>query len=82
MSEPNGSIRVTVREVYDEVISLRSRVDLILERMDSHARRHQTDDEVTYDQEQRLRRLERVAWMALGTASITPIVATIIVVFA
>lgn len=66
--EPLGGVSITAREIYDAVVRLTGRVDVLIEQQT------QTRSEVQ-DHESRLRSLERSRWPLHSLAVLTSIAA-------
>lgn len=73
-TDPMGPIQITAREVYDAVVRLTGRVDVLI------SQQSQTQTEVQ-DHESRLRSLERARWPLPSAAVLLSIAALIIPLF-
>lgn len=60
----DDGVRVGLREIYDKVVDLAQKMDPV--------------PGLVADHETRLRKVERVAWMAAGIAVAAPIVASVL----
>lgn len=74
-TDPMSGITITAREVYDAVVRLTGRVDVLI------AQQGQTQQEVQ-DHESRLRSLERARWPLPSAAALLSLAALIIPLFA
>jgi hypothetical protein len=70
-TEPMGPITITAREVYDAVIRLTGRVDVLISQQTS------TQNEVQ-DHESRLRSLEKARWPLPSAAALMAFVALVL----
>lgn len=73
-TDPMGSISITAREVYDAVVRLTGRVDVLIEQVTK------TRTEVQ-DHENRLRSLERARWPLPSAAILLSVAALVIPLF-
>lgn len=65
---PNGgSVRIGLADVYREVVALRDQVGVLA-----------ALSVTVTDHEQRLRKTERIMWMALGVAAASPVIVGIV----
>jgi hypothetical protein len=73
-AEPLGGITITSREVYDAVVRLTGRVDVLISQQSS------TQTEVA-DHETRLRSLEKARWPLPSAAVVLSMIGLIVAVF-
>lgn len=82
MTEPeNGaSVRITLRDVYDLVNSLGQALAKATGAIEAHVQQPSHTGTLTelHDHESRIRKLEKVAWMALGIGAFAGIAVTVI----
>lgn len=83
--EANGTtVRITLRDVYDAVQGLKTDLAAGLGKMDAHTQlpNHAGSERELVDHESRLRKLEKVAWMALGISAVVSPALAVILYFA
>lgn len=73
-TEPMGPITITAREVYDAVVRLTGRVDILISQQD-------TTRAGVQDHESRLRTLERARWPLPAAAVLLSLAALVIPIF-
>lgn len=78
-----ATVRITIRDVYDAVQGLKTDLSRVAGQMESHTGlpNHPGAQVQTSDHEMRLRKLEKVAWAALGIATVlSPVIGILLYV--
>lgn len=83
--EPLGNVVITAREIYDAVVRLTGRVDVLIEQQNTTARDLQDHERLSVsvhqDFETRLRSLERARWPLPSLAAAVSLVAIALTIF-